>query len=76
VERNRILAETYGKDPDFFAFYRSMQTNETGLKGGDTRMVGFLPPGNARRACAVCSPLAHDPHKSDHTRCAQLWDQS
>jgi hypothetical protein len=26
------------QDPDFFAFYRSMQTNETGLKGGDTRI--------------------------------------
>jgi hypothetical protein len=23
-----------------------------------------------RRGCAVCSPLAHDPHKSDHVRCA------
>ncbi len=37
-ERNRIFAETYGKDPDFFAFYRSMQAMETGLKG-DTRIV-------------------------------------
>jgi len=25
AERNRIFAEAYGKDPDFFAFYRSMQ---------------------------------------------------
>jgi membrane protease subunit HflC len=39
AERNRIFAEAYGKDPDFFAFYRSMQAYETGLKGGDTRMV-------------------------------------
>jgi regulator of protease activity HflC (stomatin/prohibitin superfamily) len=23
AERNRIFAEAYGKDPDFFAFYRS-----------------------------------------------------
>ena len=34
AERNRIFAEAYGKDPDFFAFYRSMQAYETGLKGG------------------------------------------
>jgi modulator of FtsH protease HflC len=39
AERNRIFAEAYGKDPDFFAFYRSMQAYENGLKGGDTRMV-------------------------------------
>jgi membrane protease subunit HflC len=39
AERNRIFAEGFGKDPDFFAFYRSMQAYEAGLKGGDTRMV-------------------------------------
>jgi membrane protease subunit HflC len=37
--RNRIFAEAYGKDPDFFAFYRSMQAYETGLQQGDTRLV-------------------------------------
>ncbi|HEY8033699.1 MAG TPA: protease modulator HflC [Methylocella sp.] len=39
AERNRIFADAFGKDPDFFAFYRSMQAYEAGLKGGDTRMV-------------------------------------
>ena len=39
AERNRIFAEAYGKDADFFAFYRSMQAYETGLKSGETRMV-------------------------------------
>ncbi len=39
AERNRIFAESYGKDPDFFAFYRSMQAYEAGLKGGDSRIV-------------------------------------
>jgi membrane protease subunit HflC len=37
--RNRIFAEAYGKDPGFFAFYRSMQAYESGLRHGDTRMV-------------------------------------
>ena len=37
--RNRIFAESYGKDPDFFAFYRSMQAYEQGLGNNDTRMV-------------------------------------
>ncbi|MDF2116705.1 protease modulator HflC [Roseiarcaceae bacterium H3SJ34-1] len=39
AERNKIFAEAYGKDPDFFAFYRSMQAYETGLKSADTRFV-------------------------------------
>jgi len=39
AERNRIFAEAYGKDPDFFAFYRSMQAYETGLRASDTRLV-------------------------------------
>src|SRR5262247_3705826 len=39
AERNRIFAEAFGKDPDFFAFYRSMQALETGLKHNDTRML-------------------------------------
>jgi membrane protease subunit HflC len=39
AERNRIYAEAYGRDPDFFTFYRSMQAYEAGLKSNDTRMV-------------------------------------
>lgn len=39
AQKNRILAEAYGKDPDFFAFYRSMQAYETSMKPGETRMV-------------------------------------
>jgi len=37
-ERNRIFAEAYGADPEFFTFYRSMQAYDTGFKG-DTRAV-------------------------------------
>jgi membrane protease subunit HflC len=39
AERNRIFAETYGKDPQFFAFWRSMQAYEAGLKSTDTRLI-------------------------------------
>jgi membrane protease subunit HflC len=39
AERNRIFAEAFNKDPDFFAFYRSMQAYESGLRHNDTRMV-------------------------------------
>ena len=38
-ERNRLFAEAYGKDPAFFAFYRSMTAYENGLKGNDTRFL-------------------------------------
>ena len=34
-----IFAEAFNKDPDFFAFYRSMQAYEAGLKAGDTRLL-------------------------------------
>jgi membrane protease subunit HflC len=37
--RNKIFADAFGRDPDFFAFYRSMQAYEAGLKANDTRMV-------------------------------------
>ena len=39
AERNRIFAEAYGRDTDFFAFYRSMQAYENSFKAGDTRIV-------------------------------------
>ena len=38
-ESNRIFAEAFGRDPDFFAFYRSMQAYQTALGAGDTTMV-------------------------------------
>jgi modulator of FtsH protease HflC len=37
--RNCIFAQAYGRDPEFFAFYRSMQAYEAGLRPNDTRML-------------------------------------
>lgn len=39
AERNKIFAEAFGEDPEFFAFYRSMQAYEAGLQQGDTSLV-------------------------------------
>ena len=39
AERNRIFADAYDRDRDFFAFYRSMQAYESGLKHNDTRLL-------------------------------------
>ncbi|MET0705664.1 MAG: protease modulator HflC, partial [Tardiphaga sp.] len=38
-ERNRLFADAYGKDAEFFAFYRSMSAYENGLKSNDTRFL-------------------------------------
>ncbi|MBC8014014.1 MAG: protease modulator HflC [Methyloceanibacter sp.] len=38
-EKNRVFAEAFGQDPDFFAFYRSMQAYEGALKAEDTRLL-------------------------------------
>lgn len=37
--RNKLFAEAFGQDPDFFAFYRSMQAYEASLASKDTRLV-------------------------------------
>ena len=38
-ERNGIFAEAYQKDPEFFAFYRSMAAYKTALENSDTTLV-------------------------------------
>ena len=39
AERNRVFAEAFGPDPDFFAFYRSMQAYDASLKDKGARFV-------------------------------------
>ena len=39
AERNRIFAEAFGADPEFFAFYRSLQAYEKALTGGNSSLV-------------------------------------
>jgi membrane protease subunit HflC len=68
AERNRIYAAAFSRDPDFFAFYRSMQAYEEGLKTNDTRLVitpntEFFryfnnpnPDGNGATAGAAAAP--------------------
>ena len=38
-QRNKIFASAFGKDPDFFSFYRAMQAYEKALIGGDTSLI-------------------------------------
>ena len=45
AQRTRIFAQSFGKDPSFASFYRSMQAYEASLGQGDTTMV--LSPDSA-----------------------------
>ena len=39
AEKNRILGEAYGKDPNFFSFYRSLRAYEGALQSGNTTIL-------------------------------------
>lgn len=39
AERNRLFADAFTRDPEFFAFYRSMQAYPKSLEGNDTTLV-------------------------------------
>ena len=38
-QRNKIFADAFGRDPEFFAFYRAMQAYEKALIGGETSLI-------------------------------------
>ncbi len=72
AERNRIFAEAFGKDPDFFAFYRSMQAYEAAFKPGETRFLVsprseffrfFSAPESSASAVAAAPPAPAAPQK-------------
>jgi modulator of FtsH protease HflC len=81
AERNRIFAEAYGQDKDFFAFYRSMQAYERSMQHGDTHLVlrpdsDFFryfgdPAGKAPEGAAAAPSTAATPdpqHSSNATK--------
>lgn len=39
AERNNIFAEAFGRDEEFFAFYRSLRAYENALKGSNSTLV-------------------------------------
>lgn len=39
ADRTRILGEAYGRDPDFFDFYRTLEAYRTSMGSGDTSLV-------------------------------------
>ena len=72
AQRNRIFAEAFNRDVDFFSFYRSMQAYETGLKHNDTRMVlkpdsdffrYFVDPSGKPRENSASAPAQPSPSR-------------
>ena len=76
AERNRVFADAFGRDPNFFSFYRSMQAYEASIHKGDTRMLlkpdseffrffvdpsGKVPSPASRAARDAASPAAVAP---------------
>jgi membrane protease subunit HflC len=39
AERNRVFAEAFNRDPEFFEFYRSMAAYQRAMENSDTTMV-------------------------------------
>lgn len=39
AQRNAVFADAFGRDPEFFAFYRSLRAYETSLKGSNSTLV-------------------------------------
>lgn len=39
ADKNKILAEAFSRDPEFFAFYRAMQAYVTAIDSSDTTMI-------------------------------------
>ena len=58
-ERNRIFAEAFEPDPEFFAFYRSMQAYDSALKG-DVRAI-LSPKSDFFRYFSTPNPAAPPP---------------
>ncbi len=69
ADRNRILAEAYGRDPEFFAFLRSLTAYEVSLKGENSSIVmqpdsaffDYLRSDRAPAAALPAVPVTDDP---------------
>jgi modulator of FtsH protease HflC len=59
-ERNRIFAEAYGADPEFFSFYRSMQAYQNAFTGGQTRAL-MSPKSDFFRYFSTPTPGPREP---------------
>jgi membrane protease subunit HflC len=70
AERNNILADAFDRDPDFFAFYRTLQAYQQSMGSDDTKLVlspnsdffrFFNNPAGGAAAPAIAAPPAATP---------------
>ena len=70
AERNRILAEAYGQDPEFFAFFRSLTAYQVALRGEtstivmkpDSEFFDYLRSESGPVDAPATAPATHRPH--------------
>ena len=55
AERNRIFGEAFASDPEFYAFYRSMQAYAQSIGSGDSPLV--LSPNSSSTSTVKCQRL-------------------
>lgn len=69
AKRNEIFANAFGRDPEFFSFYRSMQAYERGLDSNSTQLVispnseffqYFRAPGASNLPAAIPADVSSD----------------
>jgi modulator of FtsH protease HflC len=65
AEKTKLLADAYGQDPDFFAFYRSMQAYQDALPGNNTSVV-LSPNSEFFRYFLQTQGAAAAPHGRKH----------
>ena len=63
-KRNRIFAEAYRQDPEFFAFYRSHAGLREAFEHGDTHLV-LTPTANSSAISVARRPVRQDECRAD-----------
>ena len=67
AEKTKILGDAFGQDPDFFAFYRSMQAYHDALPGNNTTVV-LSPSGEFFRYFSQAGGQQTPPVTKAHAR--------
>ena len=65
-ERNRIFAEAYGADPEFFAFYRSMQAYQNSFQAPGRSRALISPKSDFFRYFSTPTPAPETRRRAPH----------
>jgi hypothetical protein len=70
AERNRLFADAFNKNPNFFEFYRSMAAYTTALSSQDTTLV--LSPNRSSSATSTARPACRVASRRLRSTCLRL----